>query len=110
MSCEEKVVSILKNIMKKFEEPKVSEMFKGYDKKIEIKLEDVGKSFIIHIKNGDAEFFEASGEKVDASLITDCNTFLGVVEREIDASQAYIDGRVRVEGSLSLILDLAGLF
>ncbi|MHA1507001.1 MAG: SCP2 sterol-binding domain-containing protein [Candidatus Asgardarchaeia archaeon] len=110
MSCEEKVVNILRNIVRKFEDSRISNMFKQYDKRIEIRLEDLGKSFIIHIKDGSAKFFEGSGEKADAALITDCNTFLGVVEREIDASQAYIDGRTRVEGSLSLILDLAGLF
>jgi len=68
-----------------------------------------GSEAIVELRHGLVRVVD-SAEKVTTTITSDPATLLDVVERRTSRIEAFLDGRLRVDGDLSLSLRLDGVF
>lgn len=69
-----------------------------------------GDPFHIAVNDGQCEIQEGTSDNPSVSLISDANTFAGIMTGEINGMQAFMTGKLRTEGNMMLASRLGDLF
>ena len=103
------ILSELKNLGSKFEDPKIQRRFKEYNKTIQFSFPDIGAVFYMRI--GDASLDEIGEGEVDAELaVTMDSTMLkAILSREESPMAAYSAGKLKTKGEVPDLLKLQKL-
>ncbi len=64
----------------------------------------------LEIAGGDCVFHEGAAPRPDLVIHTPASVWLGIARGEIDGQAAFMSGRYRSEGNLSLLMRMASLF
>ncbi|KAF1005034.1 MAG: hypothetical protein GAK32_02708 [Pseudomonas fluorescens] len=71
---------------------------------------DESKHFSLIVKDGTCDLQEGENPDANVTLVTDSETMAGIVSGETDGMQAFMGGKLRVEGDMMLSMKLSELF
>lgn len=88
---------------------------KGWNKKLQLCLEDIGKAYIIQIgEDGTVERSDkkpiAEKESADATINTTFDVLDGIMKKEINPMMAVMQRKIRIEGDMGVLTRLASVF
>lgn len=89
---------------------------KGWNKKIQLCLEDIEKAYIIQIgddgtvEHSDKKPLQEKDESADASVYTTVDTINGILKKEVNPMMAVMQRKVRIEGDMGVITKLSSAF
>jgi putative sterol carrier protein len=69
-----------------------------------------GGSWTIRIADADFELVEGSSESATSTLTMSAQDFVGLVNGEVNAMAAFMQGRIRLEGDLGLAMKFQTIF
>lgn len=69
-----------------------------------------GDPFHIEVNDGQCDIQEGTSDNPSVSLISDSDTFVGIMNGEINGMQAFMTGKLRTEGNMMLASKLSDLF
>ncbi|MGF6094588.1 SCP2 sterol-binding domain-containing protein [Pseudomonas sp. 18175] len=71
---------------------------------------DESKHFSLIVKDGTCDLQQGENPDANVTLVTDSETMAGIVSGETDGMQAFMGGKLRVEGDMMLSMKLSELF
>ena len=74
-----------------------------FDSSVKFKLEDEGSIVV------DSEGVRVSDEETDCTLIASLDVFTKILDGDINATEAYMTGSLKVEGSMSAAMELSSI-
>lgn len=88
---------------------------KGWTKKLQLCLEDIGKAYIMQIgEDGTVERSDkkpiAEKESADATVNTTFDVLDSIMKKETNPMMAVMQGKIRIEGDMSVLTRLASVF
>ena len=81
----------------------------GLDLVFQFNIED-DKNYYLTVKNGTCDLTEGDSSDANVTLIMDSETLKGLTSGETDGMQAFMSGKLRVEGDMMLSMKLGELF
>ncbi|AVU77223.1 MULTISPECIES: SCP2 sterol-binding domain-containing protein [Pseudomonas] len=82
----------------------------GLDLVFGFNITDEDKQYALIVKDGTCELQEGENENANCTLIMDSETLKGIVSGDTDGMQAFMGGKLRVEGDMMLSMKLSELF
>ena len=74
-----------------------------FDSSVKFKIEDEGSIVV------DSDGVRASDEETDCTLIASLDVFTKILDGDMNATEAYMTGSLKVEGSMSAAMELSSL-
>ncbi len=74
-----------------------------FDSSVKFKIEDEGSIVV------DSDGVRVSDEETDCTLIASLDVFTKVLDGDMNATEAYMTGSLKVEGSMSAAMELSSL-
>ena len=74
-----------------------------FDSSVKFKIEDEGSIVV------DSDGVRVSDEETDCTLIASLNVFTKILDGDMNATEAYMTGSLKVEGSMSAAMELSSL-
>jgi len=71
---------------------------------------DGGGTWNVRVKDGTCQIQEGSHEAPTVTLTMSCETWLAIVNRELNAMQAFMGGQLKVSGDIMLAQRIPELF
>ncbi|QXI25713.1 SCP2 sterol-binding domain-containing protein [Pseudomonas vanderleydeniana] len=71
---------------------------------------DESQHFSLIVKDGTCDLKEGENPDANVTLVTDSETMQGIVSGDTDGMQAFMSGKLRVEGDMMLSMKLSELF
>lgn len=68
------------------------------------------KTYCLNIKDGQCTASEGVNEDANVTLVTDSATLMAMSDGSLDGMQAFMSGKLRIEGDMMLSLKLNELF
>ena len=99
------VASLLEELTERFYPPAAHELDAVY----QFELVD-GGNFYMSIRDGQCEMVSGDHEQPSITLTLESDTFASVMEGSLSSAQAFMFGKVRVQGNIILATRLAQLF
>jgi putative sterol carrier protein len=110
MPTKEQVFESLDGIRKKLDEPDMKEKFKGFKRDMQFKFPDLNVTYVLSItEDSSATLKEGTVEKPNIAVEMDSATFLGIRNKTISGTQAYMSGKLKVKGAMPDLLKLQRL-
>jgi putative sterol carrier protein len=105
----DRIMAQLKEIAKRFEDPKIQKRFAGYNKTLMFTFPDIGAS--MYIKIGDGKVLSIGEGTVNAELqvTMDSSVFLGIMAKTESPMAAYSSGKLKTKGEVPDLLKLQKL-
>ncbi len=75
----------------------------AFDSSVKFKIEDEGSIVV------DSDGVRASDEETDCTLIASLDVFTKILDGDMNATEAYMTGSLKVEGSMSAAMELSSL-
>jgi putative sterol carrier protein len=101
------VESALKVMEAKFQDPRVRDRFKGYNCDILFVFSDLDSSYVMKIEGGEnVTVFKGSIENPKVKVTTTSDTFIGIINKTMSATAAYMTGKLKVKGPMTDLLKL----
>ena len=82
----------------------------GLDLVFGFNITDEDKQYALIVKDGTCELQEGENENANCTLIMDSETLKGIVSGDTDGMQAFMGGKLRVDGDMMLSMKLSELF
>ena len=74
-----------------------------FDSSVKFKIEDAGSIVV------DSDGVRVSDEETDCTLIASLDVFTKILDGDMNATEAYMTGSLKVEGSMSAAMELSSL-
>ena len=74
-----------------------------FDSSVKFKIEDEGSIVV------DSDGVRVSNEETDCTLIASLDVFTKILDGDMNATEAYMTGSLKVEGSMSAAMELSSL-
>ena len=74
-----------------------------FDSSVKFKIEDEGSIVV------DSDGVRVSDEETDCTLIATLDVFTKILDGDMNATEAYMTGSLKVEGSMSAAMELSSL-
>ena len=74
-----------------------------FDSSVKFKIEDEGPIVV------DSDGVRVSDEETDCTLIASLDVFTKILDGDMNATEAYMTGSLKVEGSMSAAMELSSL-
>jgi putative sterol carrier protein len=101
------VVPYLEQIRAKFDDPMMQEKMKGFTKTLQFVFSDTGKTYLMNIQDGKCQTVkEEKLEKPDIQVTWSSDTFVGIQEKKVNATTAFMSGKLKVKGSMDDLMKL----
>ena len=75
----------------------------AFDSSVKFKIEDEGSIVV------DSEGVRVSDEETDCTLLASMDVFTKILDGDINATEAYMTGSLKVEGSMSAAMELSSI-
>jgi putative sterol carrier protein len=108
--AEEDAREMINKLRGNFLTDKAKKTFRKWNKTMAFNFTDLEKTFYINIEAGNPnEVIEGEPEKAHVKIITDSETWVGVMKGEIGGMKAYTSKKLKVKGSMPDLLKLQKL-
>lgn len=110
MATKEEVKKGLERVVAKLEDPELKEDFRKFYKSVQFVYPDINVSYVLELAGGEVkELKEGTVERPNVVVTIDSDTFLGILDREIDAIDAFSAGKINYKGAMTDLLKLQKL-
>lgn len=110
MATKEEVKKGLERVVAKLEDPELKEDFKKFYKSVQFVYTDIDVSYVLELAGGEVkELKEGTIERPNVVVTIDSDTFLGILDRKIDAIDAFSAGKIKYKGAMTDLLKLQKL-
>ena len=110
MATKQEVLESLDGVRKRLEDPQIKQKFTAFKRDLQFNFNDIATTYVLSIAEDlTATLKEGSVEKPHVSIETDSNTFLGIRNKTVSATQAYMSGKIKVKGTMPDLLKLQKL-
>ena len=75
----------------------------AFDSRVKFRIEDEGSIVV------DSDGVRISGEETDCTLIASLDIFTKILDGDMNATEAYMTGSLKVEGSMSAAMELSSI-
>ncbi len=75
----------------------------AFDSSVKLKIEDEGSIVV------DSDGVRISDEETDCTLIASLDVFTKILDGDMNATEAYMTGSLKVEGSMSAAMELSSI-
>ena len=82
----------------------------GLDLVFGFNITDEDKQYALVVNDGTCDIQEGENPDANCTLVLDSETLKGIVSGETDGMQAFMGGKLRVEGDMMLSMKLSELF
>ena len=82
----------------------------GLDLVFGFNITDEDKQYALIVKDGTCDIQEGENPDANCTLVLDSQTLKDIVSDETDGMQAFMGGKLRVEGDMMLSMKLSELF
>ncbi|PWI47803.1 hypothetical protein CEE45_09840 [Candidatus Heimdallarchaeota archaeon B3_Heim] len=107
---EEEYVAMINKLRENFLTEKAKKTYRKWNKTMAFNLTDLDKTFYFNIEAGNPnELIEGDPEKADIKIITDSETWVGIMKGEIGGMKAYTSKKLKVKGRMPDLLKLQKL-
>lgn len=62
------------------------------------------------ITGGTCTVAEGTADSPNCTVVTDANTWMGIVSKQISATDAFMGGKLRIKGDMGLAMKLESMF
>jgi putative sterol carrier protein len=107
MSSKKEIEEALRDVINKFNDPKVKPRFANFSKIIQFNFPDINANYIIKVIDGNVE--SINEEKIDNANIyitVESKIFLDIIIKKINPMTAYTTGKLKAKGNMLDILKL----
>jgi len=88
----------------------MKEKFKGFKRDIQFTFNDLNKTYVLRVtEEATATLTEEKIEKPNIGIETDSTTFLGIREKKVSGTRAYMTGKIKVKGAMPDLLKMQKL-
>ncbi|MHA1227390.1 MAG: SCP2 sterol-binding domain-containing protein [Candidatus Hodarchaeales archaeon] len=106
----EDFIAMINKLRENFMTEKAQKTFRKWNKVMSFEFTDLGKTFYFHIEHGKpSEIIEGVPLKPNIKIITDSETWSGIMKGEISGMKAYTAKKLKVKGSMPDLLKLQKL-
>jgi len=110
MATKEEVKKGLQRVAAKLEDPELKEDFKKFYKTVQFVYVDINVSYVLELAGGEVkELKEGTVQRPNVVVTIDSDTFLGILNGEIDAINAFSAGKIKYKGAMTDLLKLQKL-
>lgn len=110
MASKEEVRKGLERIVAKLDNVELKEYFKKFHKSIQFDYPDIDLSYVMEISGGRVkELKEGSVNRPNIVVKLDSDTFLAILNKKINALDAYSAGKIKFKGAMTDLLKLQRL-
>ena len=110
MATKEEVRKGLERVAAKLEDEELKEAFKRFYKSVQFIYPDLNLSYVMEVSGGEVkELKEGTIERPNVVVTINSDTFIAILNEEIDAIQAYSTGKIRYRGAMVDLLKLQKL-
>jgi putative sterol carrier protein len=110
MGTKEEVKKGMERVAAKLEDPELKEEFKKFYKSVQFVYTDLNSSYVMELAGGEVkEIKEGTVDRPNIIVTIDSDTFLGIVNKEIDAISAFSQGKIKFKGAMTDLLKLQKL-
>lgn len=110
MASKEEILKGLERIVAKLDNVELKEYLKKFDKSIQFDYPDIDLSYVMEISGGSVkELKEGSINRPNIVVKLDSDTFLAILNKEINALDAYSAGKISFKGAMTDLLKLQRL-
>ena len=107
---ESDVLAGINKVLAKFAEDENQKRFKKWNKKVGFTFREFGKTWTTQLSDGKAsdlheDPIDKTG-KYDIQILTDSETWLGIVSKEIKAMDAITSGKLKIKGKVTDLIKL----
>ena len=105
----EKIITRLKSLSERFNDPKIQRRFKDYNKTLQFIFPDIDAK--LYMKIGDATLEEVGEGEINAELevTMDSTVFFGILDKTESPMAAYSAGKLKTVGEVPDLLKLQKL-
>lgn len=104
------VIATIQSMMNKFNDEKFHKKFRKWNKTMTFVFTDISKAFHSVITEGTpSEVVEGEPEKSDITIITDSETWKGIMDGSISGMNAYTSKKLKVKGKMTDLLKMQKL-
>lgn len=110
MTSKEEVRRGLERVAAKLDDAELREYYTRFSKRIQFVYPDIELSFVMEISGGRVkELKEGNISRPDVVVRLDSDTFLAILNKEINALDAFSAGKVKYKGAMTDLLRLQRL-
>ena len=111
MATKEEVEEGLERVVAKYEDLKSTWAFRRFNKTVQFMYPDLDLSFVLEIagSEGVKEIKEGTVPRPNIVVKLDSDTFLAILNKEINALDAYSAGKISFKGAMTDLLKLQRL-
>jgi len=110
LATKEEVKKGLKRVAAKLEDPELKKEFEKFHKCLQFVYPDINLSYVLEVAGGEVkELKEGTAERPHVVVTIDSDTFLGILDRRIDALNAFSEGKIKYKGAMADLLKLQKL-
>lgn len=97
-------------MMQNFSQAISPEKLDGIDMTVQLHLHgDGGGDWYVEIHNGESKLVQGQTESAGLTLESSLEDFRSLVEGRLDGAQAFMTGRLKVQGNILLMIKLASI-
>jgi putative sterol carrier protein len=110
MASKEEVRKGLERVVAKLDNAELNEYFKKFHKSVQFEYPDIDLFYVMEISGGKVkELKEGAISRPDVVVKLDSDTFLAIINKKINALDAYSAGKVKFKGAMTDLLKLQRL-
>ena len=110
MATKEDVRGALERMRDRLDDPAVQKRLGAFTKSLQFNFGDLGASFVMEVENGQVTSLEeASIQAPDIEITADSDTFLGIVNGQVNPMSAFMSGKIQAQAALPDLLKLQQL-
>jgi len=100
----------VKTVFNKMQNQFNADKAQGVDAIIQVSLSDPEAHYWLQIQNGELTMSEGKSENANMTLIATTENFANIVNGQSNAMQAFMSGKLKVKGDMTLALKLQPIF
>ena len=110
MATKEEVKKGLERVAAKLEDPELKKEFERFHKCLQFVYPDINLSYVLELAGGEVkELKEGTAERPNVVVTIDSDTFLAIINKEVNAIDAYAQGKIKFKGAMTDLLKLQKL-
>ncbi len=100
----------LQKMVDRFASADVQASLKGFTKDLQFTFSDTNESWLIRVVDGkEATLVQEKAEKPDILVTMTTDTLAGIMDKKVNAVNAYMGGKIQVRGAMNDMMKLQTL-
>ena len=104
------VLPYLEKMRDKFKDPVIQQKYKGFTRTLSFEFPDLKESYVLTITDGKDPVLEKKTiPNPNISIVWSSDVFVGIQEKKVNPTSAYMTGKLKVKGSMDDLMKLQSI-